>query len=151
MHFDKQDGSSLVRAVVSKEASFFRQEICMVVANILYQWMTAALAKVVNITQFRSQVVLASTAKSTQIGPPTIDTSNIDSQSFLRDRRLKIIVLKALHSARKDPVLMLRFCWTSFVIFITATALACHRVLVSLSEAGLDRISYARKLITVGA
>ncbi|XP_022864649.1 uncharacterized protein LOC111384582 isoform X1 [Olea europaea var. sylvestris] len=145
------DGSSLVRAVVSKEASFFRQEICMVVANILYQWMTAALAKVVNITQFRSQVVLASTAKSTQIGPPTIDTSNIDSQSFLRDRRLKIIVLKALHSARKDPVLMLRFCWTSFVIFITATALACHRVLVSLSEAGLDRISYARKLITVGA
>lgn len=145
------DGASLVRTVVSKEASFFRQEICMVVADILYQWMTAALGKVAHITQFSSQVVLASAAKNTQIGPSMMFTSNVDYQSFLRDRRLKIIALKALHSARKDPVLMLRFCWTSFVMLITATALACHRVLVSLSEAYLDRVSYPRKLMTVVA
>ncbi|KAL2526449.1 Protein kinase superfamily protein [Abeliophyllum distichum] len=145
------DGASLIRAVVSTEASFFRQQICMVVADILYQWMSEALGKGVHITQFSSQVVVAHTAKNTQIGPSMITASKGDYQSFLSDRRLKIILLKALDSARKDPVLMLRFCWSSLVIFIKATALACHRVLVSLSEAYLDRISYAHKQIAVGA
>lgn len=78
----------------------------MVVVDILFQWMTVALGKVVHITQFSSQVVLAGTGQNTQICP-TIFTSNVDYQSFLRDLRLKIIALKALRFARKDPVLRL--------------------------------------------
>ncbi|KAL2549512.1 Protein kinase superfamily protein [Forsythia ovata] len=137
------DGASLIRAVVSKEASFSANKFVW----LLLIYCTSGCLK----PGKSSQLVVARTAKNTQIGPSMISASNGDYQSFLSDRRLKIILLKALDSARKDPVLMLRFCWSSLVIFITATALACHRVLVSLSEAYLDRIFYARKQIAVGA
>ncbi|KAK9282959.1 hypothetical protein L1049_011184 [Liquidambar formosana] len=32
------DGASLIRAMVSKEAFFFRQQLCRVIADVLYQW-----------------------------------------------------------------------------------------------------------------
>ncbi|KAK9283171.1 hypothetical protein L1049_011404 [Liquidambar formosana] len=40
---------------------------------------------------------------------------------------------------------MLRFCWASFVMFVTALALACHRVVVSLSEVFMGPVSFAPK------
>ncbi|KAK6144798.1 hypothetical protein DH2020_021618 [Rehmannia glutinosa] len=49
------DGASLVRALVSNEASPFRQQLCKIVADILYQWMCEALEKGLNFSKFNSR------------------------------------------------------------------------------------------------
>lgn len=127
------DGASLIRAMVSKEAKFFRQQLCRVIADILYQWMSEALGQDVTITQYR------------------ISTPICDYQSILRDRRLKVIFLTVLNSTRRDPILTVRFSWASFVMFVTASALACHQILVSLSETYIGRVPFAPKQFAVSA
>ncbi|KAJ0100924.1 hypothetical protein Patl1_06133 [Pistacia atlantica] len=103
------DGASLIRAMVSKEASFFRQQISRVIANILYQWMIESLGSRVSVTQNNSQLTLAHGADNGDLGSSsTLSTPNYDYQSFLRDKRLKVIFLKVLDPVRRDPVLMLR-------------------------------------------
>lgn len=74
-----------------------------------------------------------------------------DCNSTLRDRRLKLILFKVLGSARKSPILMMRFLCSSSLIFIKASAVACHRFLVCLSMAYLDRASLAPREVVVGA
>ncbi|KAA8539333.1 hypothetical protein F0562_026025 [Nyssa sinensis] len=144
------DGASLVRAMVSKEAIFFRQQLCRVIADIIYQWMYEAFGRGVTITHYSSQMSLASGAENIDLGSsPRLSTPISDYQSILRDRRVKVIFFKVLDSARKDPILMLRFCWASFVMFVTALALACHRGFVSLSETYLGHVSFAPKQFAV--
>ena len=60
MHFNEQDGAALIRTMVSKEATFFRQQLCTVVADIIYLWMCEAFGQSTSITQYNSQVILAS-------------------------------------------------------------------------------------------
>uniref|UniRef100_A0A5B7BW00 Protein kinase domain-containing protein n=1 Tax=Davidia involucrata TaxID=16924 RepID=A0A5B7BW00_DAVIN len=144
------DGASLVRAMVSKEAIFFRQQLCRVIADIIYQWMFEAFRRGVTITKYSSQMSLASGADNIELGSSSrLSTPICDYQSILRDRRVKVIFFKVLDSASKDPILMLRFCWASFVMFVTALALACHRVLVSLSETYLGPVSFAPKQFAI--
>ena len=126
MPLHEQDGASLVRAVVSKEAKVFRFQLCKIIADILYQWVFEALGQ----------------------GMPARQYSY---QSLLRDRRLKVIFFKILKSARREPVLMLRFYWALFVMFIAASALAFRRLLVSLSEAYLGPLSFAPKRFAISA
>lgn len=131
-----QDGASLFRAMVSEEANVFRQHFCRVLADVLYQWMSKALGKA---TKFSSDVQLAT------------GTAIYDFKLILRDQRLKVIFFNALSSARKDPILMLRSFFSLCVIFVKASALACHRVLVSFSETYLDRLSFAPRKFAMGA
>ncbi|XP_021832770.1 uncharacterized protein LOC110772624 [Prunus avium] len=138
------DGASLVQAMVSKEAKFFRQQFCSVIADILYQWMFAAFGRGIATTRYSSDLRLASAHDNRDLEPSS-KTPIYDYRTIFRDRRLKVIFSNVLNSARKNPILMLRFCWTSFVMFTTALALACHRALVSFSEAYLSPISFARK------
>ncbi|KAL3838332.1 hypothetical protein ACJIZ3_022923 [Penstemon smallii] len=128
------DGASLVRAMVSKEASSVRQQLSKIIADILYKWMSKALSKSLNLSKFDSPVMAIN-----------------EYESILRDRRLRVIFLKALNSAKKDPLLMLRFSWASFVMLFVASALACHRVLVSLSGAYLDSLSFSSKKVAMSA
>ncbi|KAG8390638.1 hypothetical protein BUALT_Bualt01G0104300 [Buddleja alternifolia] len=137
------DGASLIRAVVSNEARSFRQQLCKIIADILYQWMSEAITKGLNLTKFSSPVMEPAGAHNPQIYS--------EYESILRDRRLRIIFFKSLKSAKKYPILMLRFCWASFVMFFVASALACHRVLVSLSEAYSVRLSHNSKQIAVAS
>lgn len=74
-----------------------------------------------------------------------------DCKSTLRDRRLKLILFKVLRDAKKSPILMMKFFCSSCLIFIKASALACHRFLVCLSMAYLDRASLAPREVVVGA
>ncbi|XP_073140890.1 uncharacterized protein [Henckelia pumila] len=144
------DGTSLIRAAVSKEANPFRQQFCMALADTIYKWMCQALAKRFNLSRLSSTVMVASEAKYRRIGSSTRLTSpSSEYESILRDRRLRVIFSKALHSARKDRMLMLKFCWSSFVMFFVASALACHRVFVSLSEAYMGPSSYSSKQIAM--
>jgi aarF domain-containing kinase len=95
--------------------------------------MSEALGQDVTITQYR------------------ISTPICDYQSILRDRRLKVIFLTVLNSTRRDPILTVRFSWASFVMFVTASALACHQILVSLSETYIGRVPFAPKQFAVSA
>lgn len=136
VHLCEQDGASLIRAFVSKEASFVRQQLCRIIADALYQQMLETLGRGIPVTHYSSKLRWAGGSKSTELEPSSRLSAPIyDYQSFLRDRRLRVIFSKMLKPVRRDPVLMLRFCWASFVMFVTASALACHQILVSLSEA----------------
>ncbi|KAL6980379.1 hypothetical protein U1Q18_052670 [Sarracenia purpurea var. burkii] len=140
------DGAVLIRAMVSKEAIFFRQQFCRVIADVIYQWMFKAFGQGTTITSYSSRVSLASGSDNQDLTSSSrLATPLSDYQSILRDRRLKVILLKVFDSARKDPILMLRFFWTSFVMLATASALAFHRMLISLSEAYLGPVPFASK------
>lgn len=151
---DKQDGASLVRAAVSKEAKAFRFQLCKIIADILYQRMVKALGQLVPASQYSYKLRLAGGHQNTELHPsPRLSTSPTvyDYQSLLSDRRLKLILSKILKSARKEPALMLRFYWVSFVTFITASALAFHRLLISLSAAYIGPASFIPKRFAVTA
>ncbi|KAK6228173.1 hypothetical protein SCA6_000513 [Theobroma cacao] len=140
------DGASLVRAVVSKEAKVFRFQLCRIIADILCQWMFESLGQIVPASQYSYHLRLAGGPENRELGPSSrLFTPTYDYQSLLKDRRLKVIFFKILNSARKEPALMLRFYWTSFVMFIAASALAFHRLLISLSEAHLGTLPFAPK------
>ncbi|XP_052199023.1 uncharacterized protein LOC127806070 isoform X2 [Diospyros lotus] len=144
------DGAALIRTMVSKEAAFFRQQLCTVVADIIYLWMCEAFGQSTSITQYNSQVILASEPNKKELSSSSrLATSIRDYQYILGDRRLKLIMLKILDSARKNPVLMLRFLWSSFAILVTASALAFHRMLISLSEAYLSALPFPSKKVAV--
>ncbi|XP_062155749.1 uncharacterized protein LOC133863711 [Alnus glutinosa] len=146
------DGASLIQAMVSKEAKFFRQQLCTVIADILYQWMCEALGQDNTITQSSSRVRFVSGPDNRELGSSSrLSTPICDYNSILRDRRLKMIFLKALNSTRRRPILFVRLCWASFVMFVTASALACHRILVSLSETYIGRVPVAPKQFAFSA
>ncbi|KAL4556671.1 hypothetical protein LXL04_034826 [Taraxacum kok-saghyz] len=115
------DGASLIHDMVSKEAKPFRHQLCRIIADMLYQ---------------------SAVAKAFMDRP----TPALDYKTLVTDRRLRLIVRKVLESGRKDPVLMMRLCWVSFVTVVVASALACHRVVVEMSEDYLGRLSFTQKL-----
>ncbi|THG07462.1 hypothetical protein TEA_003470 [Camellia sinensis var. sinensis] len=135
------DGAALVRAMVSKEAIIFRQQLCSVITDIIYQQMFKTFGQGTTITRYSPRVSVASGPDNQELNSSSIR----DYQYILRDRRLKVILLKVLDSARKDPMLMLRFFWASFVMMFTASALAFHRMLISLSETYLGPVSFPSK------
>lgn len=127
------DGASLAQAMVSKEASFFRNQLCRIIADVMYQWMVGALG-------------IPASQYSSRVNP---DDPTFDYQSLLKDRRLKVISLKALDSTRKKPVLMLRFSCTLVAMFIKASALAFHQLLISFFETFPAPLSFATKRLAV--
>ncbi|XP_040959465.1 uncharacterized protein slr1919 isoform X2 [Gossypium hirsutum] len=148
------DGASLVRAAVSKEAKAFRFQLCKIIADILYQRMVKALGQLVPASQYSYKLRLAGGHQNTELHPSArLSTSSTvyDYQSLLSDRRLKLILSKILNSARKEPALMLRFYWVSFVTFIAASALAFHRLLISLSAAYIGPASFIPKRFAISA
>ncbi|PIN07456.1 putative unusual protein kinase [Handroanthus impetiginosus] len=127
------DGASLIRALVSNEASPFRQQLCKIIADILYNWMSQTLGKFLNLS------------------PVMVSTGANEYEPILRDRRLRVILFKSLNSAKKDPVLLLRFCLSSFVLFFVASAMAFRRMLVFIAGAYSGRFSYNSEQIAVTA
>lgn len=138
----------MIRASLSKEAKVFRQQFCRVIADILWQWIFDVFGERIRITQYSSRVT-----DNRELGSSSqLPTSAVSSYySIIRDKRLRVIFSSMLKSTNKDPILLLRFCCASFVMFVTASALACHRVLVSLSEAYLGPISFSSKQYAVSA
>nr|KJB73603.1 hypothetical protein B456_011G240500 [Gossypium raimondii]KJB73604.1 hypothetical protein B456_011G240500 [Gossypium raimondii] len=148
------DGASLVRAAVSKEAKAFRFQLCKIIADILYQRMVKALGQLVPVSQYSYKLRLAGGQQNTELHPSarlSASSTVYDYQSLLSDRRLKLILSKILNSARKEPALMLRFYWVSFVTFIAASALAFHRLLISLSAAYIGPASFIPKRFAISA
>ncbi|KAK2404138.1 protein ACTIVITY OF BC1 COMPLEX KINASE 3, chloroplastic [Trifolium repens] len=136
------NGASLIRAMVSKEGKVIRQQLCKVIADALCQWMIKLFGQGATDTQY-PRVMLADGPSNKESGRSS--SAAYDYNSIFRDRRLRVIFSKVLKSASSDKVLMLRFCWSSLVIMITASTLACHRVVLSLSEAYLGPIFDAPK------
>ncbi|CAN1338535.1 Uncharacterized protein sll0005 [Linum perenne] len=121
-----RDGASLIQGLVSKEAIPFRQQFCKVIADVIHQWINKEL-----VPSSRSSAI-----------------SLADYRAIHGDPRLKVIFLRILDSTRKDSVLMLKLCWTCFMMMVTASAIACCRVLVSFSEALLSSFAPKRVAFT---
>jgi aarF domain-containing kinase len=128
--------------MVSKEGKVIRQQLCKVIADALCQLMIKLFGQGATDTQY-PRVMLANGPSNKESGRSS--SAAYDYNSIFRDRRLRVIFSKVLKSASSDKVLMLRFCWSSLVIMITASTLACHRVVLSLSEAYLGPIFDAPK------
>lgn len=137
------DGASLIRALVSNEASSFRQQLCQVVADILYKWISGAVEKGLSLPKLSSPFMASAGANDTSAGD--------EYESILRDRRLRVIFSKAFNSARRDPILLVRFCWTSFSMLLVSSAMACRRVLAALVGTYWSRVSYNPKQIATTA
>ncbi|KAL0711001.1 hypothetical protein Bca4012_017979 [Brassica carinata] len=120
------NGTSLIRTFISSEAHAIRQKLCTMVADTLYQWMVGISG--VNSLKFIS---LSDT-------PPS---SGTNIKSLIGDKRVRVILRKILESAKSDRVLTLKFCLTSFVMFLTASALACHRFVISVSESYINYLT----------
>lgn len=120
------DGTSILRAFLSEDAGNVRQQLCRAIADVLYRWMARVSGKDLDVTS-SSQTFAA----------------DCNYQLLLTDRRLKVVFKKVLNDARRDWVLMLRFSWTSAVMFVIASATASHRLIVSLSETYLSRTSFS--------
>ncbi|KAL9252489.1 hypothetical protein AKJ16_DCAP14447 [Drosera capensis] len=123
------NGASLIRALLSREADFVRKKLCHFIADILSQWVTAALGG--------NASIISCDAGLYGRGP-----AGYDAQSILRDRRLKLIFRKVLADTSKDPLLMLRLCMASLKMTVTASAMSCHHILVSLSESLLQNCCF---------
>ncbi|KMT17380.1 hypothetical protein BVRB_2g038350 [Beta vulgaris subsp. vulgaris] len=121
------DGTTLLKAYLSEEAGTVRQQLCRAIADVLYQWMAGFIGQ-----------DLCATASCHSFA------ANCNYRLLLTDRRLKVVFKKVLNDARRDWLLMLRFCWTSIVMFVFASAMACHQLIISLSEAYMSRISFSR-------
>ncbi|XP_022986787.1 uncharacterized protein LOC111484434 [Cucurbita maxima] len=145
------NGASLIQAMVSKEAKFFRQQLCTIVADIIHQWALRTLGQGNRATELGTTVKTGIPSDRRGGRSSSQLTGQIDYSSFLNDRRIKLLFSKVLKSAGKKPILMLKFFWTSIIILATASAMACHRTVVSLSELYLGPISLAPKRYAVPA
>lgn len=145
------DGASLIKAVVSKEGKSFRQQLGKIMVDVVYQWMIKLLGEGITVIQY-SRVILANGLSNKESGLSPRSSLPTDDYNFIfRDRRLRVIFYKILKSASRDKILMLRFFWASLLIMVTASTLACHRLVVSLSEAYLAKIFDAPKRYAVSA
>ena len=137
--------------MVSKGAQSFRQQLCAILADILYQCMIEIFGQ--GITRSRnSELILANgPGNKESFLSSTLSLPSYDYNSIFRDRRLKVIYSKTLKSARGDPILMLRFFWASIIIIITASTLACQRVFVALSVVYLRPIFDSPRRYVVSA
>lgn len=137
--------------MVSKEAKIFRQQLCEILADIMCQRIIKLFGQGITVTQY-SRTMLANGPSNRESGLSTGSSfPAYDYDSILRDRRLRLIFFKALKSASRDRILMLRFYWTSVLMIVTSSILACYRVLVSVSQAYLQRLSEAPKRYAVSA
>lgn len=148
------NGASLIQAMVSKEAKFFRQQLCTIVADIIHQWALKMLGQGTRATATELGTTVRMGIPSDRKGRFSSQLTTggqIDYSSFLNDRRIKLLLSKVLKSGSTKPTLMLKFLWTSFIIFATASLMACHRIVVSLSEAYLGPLSLTPKQYAVTA
>ncbi|KAL9687802.1 hypothetical protein QQ045_032209 [Rhodiola kirilowii] len=140
------DGASLVRAAISKEAVPYRQHFSKVISDIMYEWAIKKLRSRIASSQYAPLASFSDELNRIQAMSSHKQSIPIQSYfSILRDMRVKVIVSKILNSAKTDALLMIRLCWVSLVMLVTASALAFHRVLMTVSEASCGKVSVSPK------
>nr|XP_009392279.1 PREDICTED: uncharacterized protein LOC103978270 [Musa acuminata subsp. malaccensis] len=131
------DSTSLARAFISKEAIIFRKNLSAALADVFFQWMLKAIRGNGALGQCDQQYdehsFAASKQKETMLGLSSVLSVPL-LQAAVVDRRLKVIYYKKLNDVRRDPILMLKVCWSFSTIFMTAAALALNSFLVYWSE-----------------
>lgn len=148
----EQDPASLVRSMASKDAAYFRQHVSWTLADVMFKWMTEMRASTksrhgvtsVKMQQQQGMEIETETETETETKTKTCPPSAASGLALwtsLRDRRMKVIFLKVLNGIRSDPILMLRFGWTSLTILLTASMLALRQSLAYWSEECLTSIS----------
>ncbi|KAF9596912.1 hypothetical protein IFM89_014476 [Coptis chinensis] len=142
------DEASLVQVMVSREAIVFRKQVTIALAYVLYQWMSQALGQSNDTSHLKSGVKMVSGLHHKDESPSSgISASVYDYHSVIKDRRLQLICRKVLDSARRQPLLMLKFSWASIVMFLSAFAFAFHKILVIWSDKCIASLSLAPRMI----
>ncbi|XP_064993688.1 uncharacterized protein LOC135629740 isoform X1 [Musa acuminata AAA Group] len=131
------DSTSLARAFISKEAIIFRKNLSAALSDVFFQWMLKAIRGNGALgqcdQQYDEHTFAASKQKETMLGLSSVLSVPL-LQAAVVDRRLKVIYYKKLNDVRRDPILMLKVCWSFSTIFMTAAALALNSFLVYWSE-----------------
>lgn len=141
------DATSLIVAMVSKDAASFRLHLSRAFAEMICHWMIKAVGGDDELVPHDHQLIMVKGQQERKMGLPPEPTPGL--QTVLSDRRMKVIFYKVLHDVREDPILMLRLCWSSITIFVTAAALALHRFLVYCLEALLASVSYVPRFLAI--
>ncbi|KAE9611418.1 hypothetical protein Lal_00011666 [Lupinus albus] len=144
------DGASLIKAMVSKEGKSYREQLCKIIADTLYQWMIKLFEQGIKATQ-NSRLIFGNGLNRESGLYSRSSMPAYDINSIFSDRRLRVIFSHVLKSASRDKILMMRFCWDSLLMVIKASTSACHQAIVSLSEAYVDHIFDAPKRYAVSA
>ncbi|GJM87279.1 hypothetical protein PR202_ga03219 [Eleusine coracana subsp. coracana] len=128
-----QNGKSLARDMISKDALMFRVLLSKVIADVVCQWM-------LNVTGLnRAGEHKPHTQMTTRMNEGDLVLSKDSStlialQAALRDRRLQVIFAKFMRELKEEPLLMVRVSWNMFVISVTSAAVGLHRFMVLMSE-----------------
>ncbi|KAG0447941.1 hypothetical protein HPP92_028088 [Vanilla planifolia] len=119
------DAISLTRMMISKDATLFRQQIGMFVADAFYRWMHEVILGNKDSSQ-NNGLMPEVNGKRTKI--LSLSSSPSPYQyNMLRDRRIKVIFYSKLSQVRKHPILMLRACWSCFTVLVMAFMIALHK------------------------
>ncbi|KAJ8497613.1 hypothetical protein OPV22_008165 [Ensete ventricosum] len=119
------DSTSLARAFISKDTIFFRKNLSVALADVFFQWMLKTIRGSEALGQYDQHTIEASKQKETKLGLSTVLSVPL-LQAVVVDRRLKVIYYKKLNDVRRDPILMLKVCWSFSTIFTTAAALGLN-------------------------
>lgn len=134
--------------MVSKDATFFRQHLSWALADIMCHWMIKAVGWNEALGQHDHQVLVVKGQQERKMDLPPAPSTPV-LQKVLSDRRMKVIFHKVLHDVRGDPILMLRLCWSSFAISVTAAALAFSRFLVYCLGSLFASVSFVPRRVAV--
>ena len=134
--------------MVSKDATFFRRHLSWALADIICHWMIKAIGWNEAIGRHDHQAIVVKGQRGREMDLPPAPSPPV-LQKVLSDRRMKVILYKVLHDVRGEPILMLRLCWSSFTIFVTAAALALHRFVVHGLWALFTSVSFVPRHVAV--
>ncbi|KAL0918445.1 hypothetical protein M5K25_010454 [Dendrobium thyrsiflorum] len=125
------DAVSLCSAMISKDAILFRQHMSMVLADIIYAWMSK--------TIIRGQTI--------EPEERTKNTTISQLYTITRDRRLKVIFYRMLREVRRHPVLLLRSCWSCFTIALMALVISVPRFIARCTESFFNSLAFLPRRI----
>ncbi|KAG0472854.1 hypothetical protein HPP92_014711 [Vanilla planifolia] len=133
------DAISLTRMMISKDATLFRQQIGMFVADAFYRWMHEVIlgnkdssqnnGLMPEVNGKRTKILSLSSSPS----PYLYDMLRPQNQSH---------ILQQVEPSEKHPILMLRACWSCFTVLVMAFMIALHKFTSRCFEGFLDSLSF---------
>ena len=140
-----QDASSLARAVVSDEAIGVRRYVSRALADVIYRWMTDAIARRGILIKYDGSLEVDAHYTFSQAFPPLFE-------AMIRDRRVKVILHRLISIVRHNPILMIRLFWEAVLVSLSSSALALHRLFANFSDKCVKSyLSSSKKLSSLTA
>ncbi|KAH0462721.1 hypothetical protein IEQ34_010296 [Dendrobium chrysotoxum] len=136
------DAVSLCSAMISKDAILFRQNISMLLADVIYTWMSKTIMRDNRPwSPYKGQAI--------ELEEQTKTTNLAQLYTIMRDRRLKVIFYRMVREVRRHPVLLLRSCWSCFTIAVMALVISVPRFIAHCTESFFNSLAFVPRRIAV--